>query len=101
MITQTATAWRGFADFAGAASGAMASEDAGMDKLTLSQALTIASGIFDRIALDIEWRHNLIQCPADAIHMTIRSPQLCWRMCSRTRSLTFSKALLAISNPAS
>ena len=42
-----------------------------LDRWTLSQALTIVSGIFEKIALDVEWRHNSTECPAEGVRVTI------------------------------
>jgi hypothetical protein len=42
-----------------------------LDRWTLSQALTIVSSIFEKIALDVEWRYGFAKCPRESIRVTI------------------------------
>lgn len=41
------------------------------DNWTLSGALTIASGIFKKIGIHVDWRHSAGVCPAEGIRVTV------------------------------
>ncbi len=46
-------------------------ERPGTNNWTLSEALTIASGIFKKIGIRVDWRHSAGVCPAEGIRVTI------------------------------
>jgi hypothetical protein len=78
-----------------------------LDRWGLGQALTIVSGIFEKIPLDVEWRHSSTECPAEGIRVTISyetkealaSGELAWaNPHDRTVRLFYHRILLRDSN---